>query len=96
MIDARDYPDKESLARAMNDEYRTIVSETISARYKSLKLDIDQIMALTSYSFEKEFANLNKNVIYWTADQIEFLAKRIVLTASLIKSACRLITFDKD
>ena len=92
MIDTRDYPDSKSLERAMYHEHRAQVSEIMISKLRSLTADIDQMHSLVhEYPFVNQVANLDKSTIHWKADRILELARRTAVTASVMKSTCRLI-----
>ena len=91
MIDANDYSDLESLKKAMFSEINSEIVGMLKFRYSLLKNDIYQMSMLTRDSFLEKCIELDGLEIYKIADRIEELANRSVLTASIMKSICRLI-----
>lgn len=102
MIDANDYPDLESLKKAMFSEINSEIARMLKFRYSLLKNDIYQMSMLIRDSFLGKYIELDKGLIktrkefnaskiYKIADRIEELANRSALTASIMKSTCRLI-----
>ncbi len=94
MINANDYTSTEDLKAAMMQEHKTQILEIMMSKLRSLNADISQIQSLTNYPFANEVASLKRTEIYWKIDRIEELAKRLVYTASSMKSVCRFIPKD--
>lgn len=91
MIDAREYETREDLEKAMYQMHRDQLVQLMYGKYKMVKSDIEQMLSLIQHPFANKCAALDRHTIYCTADRIEELAKRLALTCSIMKSACRLI-----
>lgn len=91
MINANDYATKEDLENAMYQIHRDQLVQLMHSKYGLIKSDIEHMSSLIQYPFANKCAALDKSIIYWTADRIEKLAKRLAITCSIMKSACRLI-----
>lgn len=91
MINANDYETREDLEKAMYQMNINQLIQLMHGNYGMLKSDIEQMLSLIQYPFANKCAALDKHIIYWTADRIEKLAKRLVITCITMKSACRLI-----
>lgn len=91
MINANDYETREDLENAMYQMHREQLVQLMHSKYGMIKSDIQQMSLLIQYPFANKCAALDRHTIYWTADRIEELAKRLALTCSMMKSACRLI-----
>lgn len=91
MIDAREYETREDLEKAMYQMHREQLVQLMHSKYGLVKSDIEQMSSLIRYPFANKCVALDRHTIYWTADRIEKLAKRLALTCSIMKSACRLI-----
>ena len=91
MIDTREYETREDLENAMYQMHRDQLVQLMHGKYGMIKSDIEHMSSLIQYPFANKCAALDRHTIYWTADRIEKLAKRLALTCSIMKSACRLI-----
>ena len=91
MIDTREYETQEDLEKAMYQMHRDQLVQLMHGKYGMIKSDIEQISSLIQYPFANKCAALDRHTIYWTADRIEKLAKCLVFTCSIMKSACRFI-----
>lgn len=94
MINANDYETQEDLEKAMYQMHRDQLVQLMHSKYEMIKSDIEQMLLLIQHPFANKCAALDKHTIYWTADRIQGLAKRLVLTCSIMKSSCRLIPDD--
>lgn len=92
MIDIREYETREDLEKAMYQMHIDQLVQLMHGKYGMIKSDIEQMSSLIQYPFANKCAALDKHTIYWTADRIEKLAKRLAYTCSGMKSACRIIT----
>lgn len=91
MIDANEYKTREDLEKAMYQMHREQLVQLMHGKYGVIKSDIELMSSLIQYPFANKCASLDRDTIYWTADRIEELAKRLVITCLSMKSACRLI-----
>ena len=91
MINANEYETREDLEKIMYQMHRDRLIQIMHGKYGMIKSDIEQMSSLIQYPFANKCAALDRHAIYWTADRIEELAKRLALTCSLMKSTCRLI-----
>lgn len=91
MINANEYETQEDLEKAMRQMHRDQLVQLMHSKYGMIKSDIEQMSSLIQYPFANKCAALDRHTIYWTADRIEALAKRLALTCSIMKSDCRLI-----
>ena len=91
MINANEYETREDLEKAMYQMHREQLVQLMFSKYGAIKGDIEQMSSLTRYPFANKCAALDKHTIYWTADRIEELARRLALTCSIMKRDCRLI-----
>lgn len=91
MINANNYETREDLEKAMYQMHRDQLVQLMHGKYRMIKSNIEQMLSLIQYPFANKCAALDGHTIYWTADRIEKLAKRLALICSIMKSACRLI-----
>ena len=91
MINANEYETQDDLEKAMCQMFRDQLVQLMHGKYGMIKSDIEQMSSLIQYPFANKCAALDRYTIYLTADRIEELAKRLALTCSFMKSACRLI-----
>lgn len=94
MINTNEYETREDLEKAMHQMHRDQLVQLMFGKYGAIKGDIEQMSSLIQYPFANKCAALDRNTIYWTADRIEELARRLALTCSIMKSACRLIPYE--
>ncbi len=80
----------------MEHEYREQITNIVENRSRMLKQDINHISIMIQHPFSDKCENLDRTFIYNTATLIEEIARRIILTCSLLKSICRLIPTKSD
>lgn len=91
MINANDYETSEELDAAMAKLHHEQVSYIFKDKYESIKRDLEWINKFMGYDMTEALIKLDKSVVYYNADRIEEAAKRISISASIMKSTCRLI-----
>ena len=95
MIDAREFNSKKELEKAMLKEYRAQIESILRPKYDSIKSDMLWIEQCMGFEMFNAVYTQNRDILYRNADRIEECAKRIAVSASVIKSTCRLIQEEK-
>lgn len=96
-INNNDHEIVAKLEKQMIDEYQEQVSELINDRFQRLTLGFN---LLNDFKMAYDWAiidnQLDKDRIYLIAQNIENAARRLAVDASLVRSACRLISEDTN